>query len=419
MKKKLLLGFSMFLFASSNAAFAENELTSFEDDVITVYDRARPEYDPRGIRAKSFILSPSLEVEGIYDDNIYAEESDEDDDFIIVVKPVLDIASNWSKHRANLSIYGAFGFYNDSDSEDFEDYGIELDTRFDIVRNTYLKSIISYDREHEERGSPESPSNSVKPIEYDDFLATLGVVHKPGKMSFELNTGFRNLDYSDGKLADDSVLDQDVRDRDEYGGYINVGYEFMPNYEAFIEFGGDIREYDLAASSGKDSEGYYVVGGTEINISGKAKGRVYVGYMERDYDSDAYEGIDGVKFGGDLFWNITEITSLIAEVSRSIEETFLTDYSGYTLTAANLTLEHELKRNVLLAATTGWDNYDYEGAGDEERDDDIIFAGVEAKYLINRNFSAGIGYEFEDRSSNVDGDDYSKNQFIISAKAAF
>lgn len=424
MYKKILFGIGLFLFLCSdlytNIAFAvDNELDLYDDNLVSVFDRAHPDYDPIGIRTSSFVIHPSLEIEERFDDNIYATESNTEEDFITVIKPVIDISSKWSKHEVNLILEGEFGFYLDNEDENYEDYKAEFNTRFDILRDTYIKSTFLYARRHEERGFPESASNAVEPIEYGDFLASLGFVHSPGKFSFEINTDFRNLDFDDGMSAIPSVIDQDIRDRNEYGGYVNFGYEFIPNYKAFVEIGGSIREYDQAASSVKDSEGYYILGGTEINISGKAKGRVYAGYMSRDYDSSTYENIDGIKAGGELLWNITQLTSLIAEASRSIEETFLTTYSGYTLTEADLTLEHELKRNILLAASVGWDNYDYKGTPTPERNDDLIYAGVEAKYLINRNFSAGVGYEYENRNSNIVGDDYDKNVFLISAKAAF
>ncbi len=67
-----------------------------------------------------------------------------------------------------------------------------------------------------------------------------------------LNVPLEKADY--GKAADLSVLDQDIRDRNEYGGYVNVGYEFIPNYEAFIEFGADTRKYNYKGCSTRTHE---------------------------------------------------------------------------------------------------------------------------------------------------------------------
>ena len=59
----------------------------------SVKDRARPELDPRGLRAGSFLLYPPVAIEEAYDDNIFKTDNATVDDYIFSVKPALSIAS--------------------------------------------------------------------------------------------------------------------------------------------------------------------------------------------------------------------------------------------------------------------------------------------------------------------------------------
>ena len=45
------------------------------DPNITVQDRPRPDYDPLGIRAGSFLIFPALTLSGLYDSNVFATKT--------------------------------------------------------------------------------------------------------------------------------------------------------------------------------------------------------------------------------------------------------------------------------------------------------------------------------------------------------
>src|SRR5690348_6969052 len=67
----------------------------------TVTERPRPELDPLGVHAGSFFIYPRVELDQLYNDNIYAAGSNRVDDFITVLSPSVDVKSNWSNHALN------------------------------------------------------------------------------------------------------------------------------------------------------------------------------------------------------------------------------------------------------------------------------------------------------------------------------
>ena len=77
----------------------------------TVLNRARPDYDPLGIRLGSFILHPTLAVAGTYDSNVFATPNTKatpvKGDFYVSELPSLSIGSDWNRHAVALNLSGA------------------------------------------------------------------------------------------------------------------------------------------------------------------------------------------------------------------------------------------------------------------------------------------------------------------------
>jgi hypothetical protein len=409
---------------SSNALRVE--LRDEQADVVRVYDRARPEFDPLGVRVGTFVVRPGLELSEAYNDNIYADDTNEEEDFITMVRPSVRLESNWAQHALRFDANGGFGLYGSNDEENYDDWSFGTAGRFDITRGQYLVGRLRYDERHEDRGSPDDVFG-IEPTRYALATANVGYVRDISILSLMTDFDVQQFNFKDvgSAIAPGATIDNDIRDRDQYQYRLRVGYEFIPNYEAFVEGTYNWRVYDqdntfpglafapTVRDRNRDSEGYSAVVGTAVNFSGKLRGDVSAGWMSQDYDSPVLEDIDAMKYGASLTWNITGLTSLIGEVNRSVEETVQGLASGYIASSYDLTLEHELRRNILLNANLGYDNNDYEGLN---REDDIVYAGVGGDYLLMRGVSLTANYLFTDRDSNIAGADFSQNLFILGAR---
>jgi len=61
----------------------------------SVLQRARPDYDPLGIQAGSFLLLPSMDLQEWWDSNVYAVPTRPSSDLVTAVVPQLAVASDW------------------------------------------------------------------------------------------------------------------------------------------------------------------------------------------------------------------------------------------------------------------------------------------------------------------------------------
>ena len=393
------------------------------DQVQSVYERSRPDYDAPGVRSGSFLFYPKATVEGSYRSNIYAQESNVTDDFIVAVKPSFSLMSDWNSSFFSLDAKADIGRYLDNGTEDYEDYSVGMNGRKDISYGTDIHANASYNRGHEDRGAPDSPGASAEQVIYDVFTAGVGFKRDVSILSLAVDGEYTNRDFQDSaRVGGGAPINNDDRDRERFKGIVRVGYELSNGYEAFVRLTGDRVKYEDSKADGgpnRNSDGYEAVAGAAFDLTGKAKGEIYAGYMKRSYDSDTLGDTDGVKFGASLLWNATGLTSFRAAVDRSIEESTLsgddgmgnTEFaSGYVSTTVSLRAEHELRRNLLLSADAGYTKMNYQRI---DRDDDVLKGSFGVKYLVTRNMNVNAGYNYSYRDSSVQGQDYSRPAFMV------
>lgn len=404
--KSLLAGTVVALTLSSQAALAQDE-DATNNDVVSISQKPRPLYDPLGIRAGSFVIKPSIKAEEVFRSNIFHTQNNEIDDIISVVTPAVNISSDWNNHFVSLDASADIARYADNTDENYEDILIDAYGRYDVLRDTYLDLGIKYEEKHEERGSPDDTAGA-KPTTYDVLTGTAGFSRKLRKISLEVTGEVKEYDFANTNGTDNSG-----RDRTQSKVTTKIGYEIIPNYEAFIRASYDVRKYDNTTALDRDSDGYDVVVGTEIDITGKVKGSVYAGYMDRSIDATTLKDVNDVKFGGDILWNPTGLTSVFAGIDRTIEETSIATSSAYVATTSSVSVEHELHDNIILNANVSFSKNEYEGGTGTQREDDILSAGVGVKYLLNRNVHLSAGYNYETRDSNIVNAGYDDNKVML------
>lgn len=383
----------------------------------TVEGRARPQYDPLGQRIGAFILFPELVVQEQYESNIFFTPNNEEDDFITRIMPELTLRSDWNNHLLQFETGGDFGFYADNSDEDYQDYFFGTSGRVDIRRSTQLRLQARYSRDHESRESPDDADAvaggrvAEEPTEIDIYSAGAALRHDFGRINATVGGDFERLSYDDPKAIGGGTINEHERDRNIYETLLRVGYQIQPQYEAFVQGSYNKREYDgLDDGVDRDSDGYGVAVGMEIDFGGVVFGEFFAGYRYQDYDDPTLSSLSGIGGGGNITWNVTQLTTIEGTLSGDVRETTQTGASGRQVATGEVSVDHELRRNILLGANLIGTRDDYEGI---DRTDWIYGAGADATYLINRYLRAGVGYEFTKRDAEEANDDFTNHVFLI------
>ncbi len=410
-------------FAATEGALSQNKDTvqnTIEDSDSwygkTIFERPRSEYANDGVSVGSFKIKPSVDLSESFDSNIYATSTSKQEDFITKIRPLLSVQSDWSRHALGFNASSDLGYYADNKDENYGDYSAGVSGRLDILRETFLLGTASSAHLHEDRGNPNSNAAANEPTEYTHNNAGVSVIRNLRKVSLKLDGDFNQYNFENDETDAGTVLDNSGRDRNEYKATARIGYEIIPEYEAFLRTSLNERDYNNEVSVGgtnRDSKGYEVVAGTALNLGGKTKGEIFAGYLQQNYDSAALEDIGGVQYGADVLWSVTGLTSVKLGVAREVQETVQTGSSGYISTLYSARVEHEILYNLLAGIKASYNVNDYESTSGTDRSDDIVGTGVELKYLLNRHASVLTSYNYTNRDSNQAGQDYNQSVVMI------
>lgn len=378
---------------------------------VAVQDRARPDYDPLGIRAGAFSIFPQIGVDAIYDDNIFATRDNTIDDWIIQLRPQIRFQSEWPRHSLAVRTGAILGYYQDNENENYQEYFVLANGRLDIMTGTTVSGSGGYERLHEERGSP-NDVNGIEPTEFDRQYLRLDIERAITSLQLRAGPFYDNFDFHSVRAVG-GIINQDNRDRDVYGGYVRLGYAASPNLLGFIRGSYNWRRYDIETS--RNSEGYQLDAGVSLDIGGITTGEAFLGYREQDFESPAFQTFDGFTYGASILWNPTPLTSVRFGITDEIEETILAGSSSYEAITYSVDVNHELLRNLLIGAAVAYREEDFQQIG---RQDDFTRYRVSVNYLLNRNFNVEAGFNHDERSSNRPWGNYTINRIFISITAA-
>ncbi len=374
----------------------------------TVRDRERPDYDAVGARVGSFRILPLLDLGVRYTDNVFATPGDKISDAVFTVRPQLNVRSDWSRHLLTFSATGNLGFFADLGSEDYEDVLIRLMGQIDITRNSRITLSIGADRLHEARDSPDD-AGGLRPTIYYLLTPRVEIAFPLGQISVKIGSNMRIFDYNDTLAAGGVVINEDDRDRLIWEGSLELGYVISPSVRGFVRGTYNIRDYDdLVDDRGRmrDSDGFGVVGGIFLDLTGSLSMQAFIGYRRQVFDDVNFVTIDGITGGLDLTWTPTQLTTVRLGVTREVRETTQLNASGVFRTEFRAIIDHELLRQLIVSVRGGVSESDFRGNG---RSDTSWRAGVGATYFINRTLNLDFSYEYRNRESNLDFEDFSRN----------
>ena len=387
----------------------------------TVQTRARPDYDPKGIRLGSFNLAPKVSVFYAQDDNIRPNENVDLDDSIMIVTPEMELKSDWGKHEVAAGVRVVDASYDDYSNEDWTDYEYWGDGTFEFGRSELIVSA-SHKKLHELRTSA-NDEGGLDPTEYTLDRASLGYRYSPNRYFFDFLLKLSTVDFDDTvnlppPFGPGGITNNDDRDRDKTDARFRFGYQVSPGYSLFAES----RLYDIDYDSNvdrdgenRDSDGYDLLVGTELDISSVIFGEFFLGYRSFDYEDAAFETEDGFTYGADIDWNITRLTTFNFVARQVISGTTVQNSSGIETTELKFHVDHELRRNILLNLMVDYRNEDFLQI---LREDHYWRLKVGAEYFLNRNWSLDGGYIYQRRDSYKEiANEYTINQLYIGFSA--
>jgi hypothetical protein len=317
-------------------------------------------------------------------------------------------------------------FYTTHTHEDKQNTFLNVDSQFDVLKDSFLIAKFYYKDMREDRGTPDSQSRflAANPLENETAGGIIGYEHKLNRFQLNVSHDVQHVNYIDGL---DGVGLPLVNPNHERSRFVNVtevrlGYDLSSGYQAYLKGGYDQIDYDNVFASqdnlDRSSNGYTLLGGLKLDLGRKLTADAYMGYRLQDYQSVKLKTIQGLT-GGLLFqWMPNGLTTIKLGLDRQINETSQVQLSGFFATAVTASIDHELRRNIILNIHSGYSNNDYVGTLAVNRQEDNYNIGFNMKYFLNRYVYCKASYDYDGRSVNSytdsgAGSDYDINSVFL------
>ena len=380
------------------------------------------DYTPLGIHSGGFYYFPAVEVGATYNDNVfYLPDDFEESDTIANLRGSVSMNSDWSRHEFNLLGSADLGYYQDYDNEDYQDYVLATDGRYDVLRGSFATGKAGYMKLHQPRSSLDNRFSKT-PIEYDYSYLGAGYDHQPARFRTLFTLNYATLDFENNKNIFGQKIDTQDRNRDRPEAILRFGYEYKQGRRLFIQGAYNQVNYDQKVDNTgqeRSSKGYKITTGMNFDLTHLLVGDVFIGVVKQDYDDrTTSSNISDPLIGFHLTWTPTGLTTVHLNLDINPQEATEPTSPGYLSTVFSVGVNHELRRNVILLGNVGYTDNQYEQDGPGQKDNEnITYVGLGGKYLFSRRFYASAEYNYERRRSDIAAQEYKTNEVMLALGA--
>lgn len=372
-------------------------------------------YQPLGIRAGAFILRPAIDVTGGYDSNPRRNTRPEGSP-LYVIAPELQVKSDWERHEFRANLRGNYTGYTELPSLNNPSFESILDGRIDVTRQTRVELQSRFQVATDTPGSPNFQADVAKPTLYTNVGGTAALFHRFNRVEIGGKAIIDRTRYEDSELTDGMTVNNKDRDFAAYGLELRGSYELTPGVKPFIAVTGDKRVYDLSVDAGgvnRDSRGLTPRLGTTFELSRQLTGDVSVGYLQRTYDDPQLQDLSGIVADASLIWTASALTKATFTAKSSVYESTDPDVSGVLTRDFGVQVDHAFRHWLIGMLKFGYGLDDYVGTS---RVDQRLFVAAGLTYRMNRNVQWKGEIRREQRNSNVQGEDYTANIFLLGVR---
>lgn len=381
--------------------------------------------DPnKGYQVGRFLMQPSISVTEEYDDNIYAQETNEQDDFITTISPKIVAKLTDTPHRLQFSAGLDQVLYAEDSDDNFLNYNAGVTGRYYADKTMYFDGLADYRHLHSRRGDDQAnPTNDAsEPLPYNVSRVKTSMTKNIDRFRLQPALGYVRYDFENVRRKNGALIDQNFRDRDEYELGGRLSYLTGEDMSVFTDLQYNPREYDDNSAVERDSDGGSYLAGiryTPENIVAE----LAAGYMDRDYDRNVYEDIDTYDIAARFDYTYAPNSQVKLSFNRAISEVTDGNVGGAIRSDVRAAVTKELTTDLVGHVRGAYINSAYEGGNGADdggdREDDYYEAGAGLTYTLRENVALTANYIYGKNQSNRDTSDYDNNSILFGVKIGY
>ncbi|MFH1488295.1 MAG: outer membrane beta-barrel protein [Pseudomonadota bacterium] len=376
---------------------------------------------------------PGLTLQEVYDDNIYLGNGTdilgerEESDWITHFMPSL-LLDYTLPERGNIKLgyMGDLAYYSNNNVNNWQTH-IGL---FDLNYQAPAGLILGLSNMYMNSEDPQTAENqyllgipNIKRWQ-DDLKTKLGYLFSErfkvlGYYNYFKQEYDRDIDFTQNYDSNEAGI----------GGEMRI----LPKTWVFVRF--YVGEQDFTSQQGAvtdandaDYTWQRVNLGLAWDSGAKISGELNFGYEWRDFDNPVdsngtpYDDKNSWIASTSLTYEATASTILGLSVIRALRVSGGDSDEYFIDTGIGLSLLQTLLAKLKLSVAVSYSTNDFNTPADnplEDRADDNYKANLGLLYEIQPWLSAGIGYKYDKKDTNVLAREYSDNQFLVTLKAAY
>lgn len=384
---------------------------------------------------QSGYIHPFLLFEARWTDNLFNTHTNEQEDFITSVAPGLWLAlpanreklleigttttspgglqlsrikpATTRQYQAYLLYSPEFVFYSKHSDQDTVNHKAEGLFQYNFDSGLSIDVIDQFNKNHVSNDN----GISEELEKYQDNIFDVMLVYEPTeKLRFRVEYSNYDLDYKDSY--------NDYIDRNDDSIAVYVFFKIKPKTSIFAEYEFSDIEFDTNSDSDSTEDRYYA--GVDWDVTAKTKGRIKLGYIEKDFKLDSVEDQDGFSFEIQGQHNFTPKRALLVEGFRRFNESTFSSSNTYLTSGAIVALLQRFNDKWSGTLEGAYTNNQYKGPYTyedvtQEREDDIFSIAPALRYEFREWMNFDLGYIYTKRDSNFTVFDYINNTIFFRA----
>jgi hypothetical protein len=354
---------------------------------VTVLSRIRPGYEAPGLRAGGFIIRPVVTQSLFYNSNFNGTPGS--GTWGSDTAGSVSAFSDWSRD----SLGATFGFSHNQllslPKESYTDWNVGIAGGYTIDQNQLR--VAFYHGSNHWLGTTLGAVQSTTPIPVETNTADVNYTFTFGHLDVTPDVSFGAYQYGTATVLD-VAQNLAFLDRNVLAGGVTSRYSLSEEGGVLVVVRGLSSQYTnpQRGQPSNNSNSFLLLGGVDYQSKSVWRYRLLIGAEVREFQSPTYPAHTAPIAEAEVIWEPTGLTTVTGSLSRLIEDPQSAGTSGYVLTAANVSMDHELRRNVILRGNLGIQYAQFLQGNAQSN----LTAGLGATWLFNRNMNLSFAYSF-------------------------
>lgn len=367
---------------------------------------------PEPVTVGPFRVIASGEAGVHYDSNVYAEETDPVDDFVLVARPRLEARTGDAGTRLAIETNAEIRKFLDQTSEDAVAAFVGATLTNELGSSDVLSATASWRRAIEDRGDPEARDvQTLGPRKIDVLSGGLNWAHQGPRISLGLRGDASKIDYL-------SAID-DERDLTLLSARASAGVRISPRERLVVIGFVNQRNFDQPFDDNginRDASTYGARAGIRFGEQGILRGEATLGVFRFDPSDPTLEPYTGLSADASLAYLPTRRLAFTLDAFRGDSATVRAGARARTDTTLRAGIQAEARHNLRLEASVFYRESEFRGVGTTEQT-----AGVRAaaEFRINRIMSIVPSVTYADRTSDLPGEDFERFRGGVELRVRF